>query len=399
MAKYSFNKFSAELLNHASANRRTALREIVENERIADGQYYILENGEIENDLTSYFDSLVSPRTSKEKTWNSYADQLKIFFNFLDAIGMNWKDVTSDILHQFYKVRRLNLTDKNKTISKNTWNLSLAAIDSLYRWAVLENIITRNPVEKEKRGQFEVNKLSEKKETLRLINFIDINVYRNSFIPLLSKNKKRNYFRNIALCDLLLNTGMRLGSEALKLEKDTFDLIDLEGKTYSGKKFIKLRIVGKGGKTRFIKIHRRIVKEIKDYIIYERDVITKNKSYSHKELFLSERGTPLCAASIEAMFRDICKASDGDISLTPHGLRHTFAIYQLEAMIKKIVKNTRNTEHNHLYKMMMGDPLRLLQKMLGHSHLSTTFIYLDFIDENEAFIEETLETWISDWSD
>lgn len=399
MSTYRFIKFSIALLQDASANRRTDLRDIVKQENVQNGQYFVLRNGEIDENLTTYFDYLVSARTGKEKTWDSYAGQLRIFFRYLDAISVNWKEVTPKILQIFYKKRRLGNSKKN--ISKNSWNLALAAIDSLYRWAVSEKIIEQSPVEKEQRNGYEISKLSESKENDKIVNFIDINDYKNKFIPLISSGKNRNYFRNLALCNLLISTGLRLDCEALNLRKLVFNNIDLEGPSWAGKRFLKLKITGKGGKSRYIKIHRDRVKEIQNYIKFERDVIVK-KIFDGKsepqELFLSERGTRLSASAFESLFRSICADTQGKVSVTPHGMRHTFAIYQLEAMIKKMIqKPDKKDIRDSIYKKMMEDPLRLLQKMLGHKHITTTYIYLDFLDENEALVEESLESWLGEW--
>ncbi len=86
MSTYRFIKFSIALLQEASANRRTDLRDIVKQENVQNGQYFVLRNGEIDENLTTYFDYLVSARTGKEKTWDSYAGQLRIFFRYLGKL-------------------------------------------------------------------------------------------------------------------------------------------------------------------------------------------------------------------------------------------------------------------------------------------------------------------------
>ena len=58
--------------------------------------------------------------------------------------------------------------------------------------------------------------------------------------------------------------------------------------------------------------------------------------------------------------RNICHKYQGDENLHPHTLRHSFAIHCLKS----------------------GMNVRLLQKILGHTNLSTTAIYLDLIGED-----------------
>ena len=47
------------------------------------------------------------------------------------------------------------------------------------------------------------------------------------------------------------------------------------------------------------------------------------------------------------------------------------------------------------------NPLRHLQKLLGHSHVSTTYIYLDCLDEANELVDAALERWDCDatWSE
>jgi len=47
------------------------------------------------------------------------------------------------------------------------------------------------------------------------------------------------------------------------------------------------------------------------------------------------------------------------------------------------------------------NPLRRLQKLLGHSHVATTYTYLDCLDEANELVDAALERWDADatWGD
>lgn len=62
----------------------------------------------------------------------------------------------------------------------------------------------------------------------------------------------------------------------------------------------------------------------------------------------------------EVAVRNICHKYQGDENLHPHTLRHSFAVHCLKS----------------------GMNVRVLQKILGHTNLSTTAIYLDLIGED-----------------
>lgn len=62
----------------------------------------------------------------------------------------------------------------------------------------------------------------------------------------------------------------------------------------------------------------------------------------------------------EVAVRNICHKYQGDENLHPHTLRHSFAVHCLKS----------------------GMNIRVLQKILGHTNLSTTAIYLDLIADD-----------------
>jgi integrase/recombinase XerD len=72
----------------------------------------------------------------------------------------------------------------------------------------------------------------------------------------------------------------------------------------------------------------------------------------------------LSARSVQKMVKDIASRTEITRKVTPHVLRHTFAVRCLQK----------------------GISLASLQKLLGHSHLSTTAIYLN-ISPEEALAE------------
>ncbi|QNF19051.1 tyrosine-type recombinase/integrase [Aeromonas jandaei] len=147
---------------------------------------------------------------------------------------------------------------------------------------------------------------------------------------------------------------------------------------------------------------KRIVRAIRFYCDEERaEILTRAKSdHTRKKspkqsskIFLARTGRPLSSRTVESFFAAI--SSRAGIRLTPHGCRHSFAIYQLDAMIKRMAQNLRELRENgsDAYRQILNDPLRELQKLLGHSHISTTYIYLDFLEDSEALVDESLGDW------
>lgn len=78
-------------------------------------------------------------------------------------------------------------------------------------------------------------------------------------------------------------------------------------------------------------------------------------------MFLSERGTPICLSSIQAAFAKVRKAAGfEDERITFHSLRKSYAT------------------HNY----MRGMSIDTIRRLLGHSHISVTQIYLGLTDRH-----------------
>ena len=64
-------------------------------------------------------------------------------------------------------------------------------------------------------------------------------------------------------------------------------------------------------------------------------------------------------------------------------------------MIKRMAKNLKVLREGgaDAYRQILNDPLRDLQRLMGHSHTTSTYIYLDFLEESEALVDESLADW------
>lgn len=154
---------------------------------------------------------------------------------------------------------------------------------------------------------------------------------REEVLTVLDKAKNHNK-RNYLLLLVMFRTGLRV-SEITKLEKR-----DIK----QGNIMVRL---GKGKKDRVVPIE----KELENILGFYLDSLQPN-----------DRLFPITTRRVQ----DICHKYGGP-ELHPHTLRHSFAVYCL--------KNNMN--------------LRSLQKILGHTSLNTTQIYLDVagIDVKEDF--------------
>ena len=151
--------------------------------------------------------------------------------------------------------------------------------------------------------------------------------------------------RNLALIDVLISTGIRIG-EASAISLD--DIIESE-KT--------LLIHGKGRKQRLIYIScDETWNNLNKWLN-----IRKEMNISTDKLFVNRSGNQLGIHGIEYIYKHIKENAGINPSSTPHYLRHTFAT--------NLLSN--------------GADLRSVQELLGHSSVAITEIYTEITTQRK----------------
>lgn len=115
-------------------------------------------------------------------------------------------------------------------------------------------------------------------------------------------------------------------------------------------------------------------------------------------LWLTEVGFPVQPNSWEVNFARAsgrCSSFGFEIDISPHQLRHTFAVHMLAMLIQQRLRDAALPAGPiEGYRQILGDPLQQVQRLLGHASLATTYIYLDHIatraDTVDAAVEELL---------
>jgi site-specific recombinase XerD len=247
--------------------------------------------------------------------------------------------------------------------------------------------------------------------------------------------RDRNGTRNALFADLLVSTGLRL-EEAGSLLGCELAKMAVRDSSQRQIRFDLPPPVSKGNRGRTIMIPQRIVARLQDYVDIERSRavskfkarsgtpqisrpirVEQNASDPHTvqlfdgstahinrftpderlrlvlckagmpdapaALWLSEVGLPVRFNSWEMIFlRAIrrCQNADLDIRISPHQLRHTFAVHMLAMLIEQQIGQT-SPDHSGMeaYRQLLSDPLQQVQRLLGHASITTTYVYLDQI--------------------
>lgn len=393
--------FDKHIFDALPKTERSKYKDLLKNIVMPDKRPFFLgEDGLPDRNLDGFCNYLIDPKRESDCTWGSYATNVHLFQRYMAAQGKCWSETTREDLDLYYLVRTTGQFQSKQPIKPRSWNLAKTALVHLFEYARDEGLIENLPFKYRKsKAQFggkgaETDDLGAK-FTPEPINFISLKLYKSVWRPLLAQ--RANSQRNLALTDLLISAGLRI-EEALGLH--THQIPDPDNAAYVGLKSVTIRVVGKGKKPRYVRIPKRIIRAIRFYIDEEReDVIERiqkkndiqKKPTTH--VFLSSYGNRLSKRAVQGFFKKISKATG--IKLTPHGCRHTFAIYQLEAMIKRMAKNLKELKETgaDAYRQILNDPLRELQKLLGHSWISSTYIYLDFLEDSEALVDDSMADW------
>jgi integrase/recombinase XerC/integrase/recombinase XerD len=145
--------------------------------------------------------------------------------------------------------------------------------------------------------------------------------------------------RDRAMFELTYSCGLR-AEEVVNLNTDSPD--------FDGER---LRIEGKGGKTRFVPIGEPAQAALRRYLERARDALLGNGP--EKALLLSKSGRRLHPSDVRRRLERWVREAAIAGGVSPHVLRHSFATHLLQG----------------------GADLRAIQELLGHSDLSTTQIY------------------------
>jgi integrase/recombinase XerD len=253
-------------------------------------------------------------------TIESYSIDLRKFQGFLSSGNKGFASFSRVDIVDFIE----RLRDESYAISSISRFIS--SIKCLCKYLMIQNLIQEDPSET----------LQAPKRWERLPKALSISDVR-SFLELSSSLTKPTMVRDGVMLELLYSSGLRVSElVSLKLEDIHLDAGFL-------------RVLGKGSKERIVPVNTRAIEKLKAYMNRQRPEILKKRLSTY--LFVTGRGKPMTRQRFWQAIKTLGRRSG--IKLSPHTLRHSFATHLLEG----------------------GADLRSVQKMLGHSDISTTQIY------------------------
>jgi integrase len=317
-----------------------------------------------------------------EKSYNTqktYCYSLKLYFEYLKEIDVDYRKVNVNILSDFVgwlrnpneNTKIINLKPTKAKRTEKTVNLIVTVVTNFYDYLfrseelnndmidkLMKQVFTRTNrhykdflyhVNKDKPSNKNILKIKEPRRKLKVLTKEEIEIVYNATTNI----------RDEFLIKLLFETGLRIG-EALSLF--------IEDVIHSHDKGHRIRLVDRGElqngarlKTgeREIYISQELVDLFDDYAYDILDELEIDTNFLFVKLRGENKGEPLEYQDVSALFKTLKKKTGIDVH--PHLLRHTHA-----------------TMYYHATK-----DIKQVQERLGHSQIQTTMnMYVHPSDED-----------------
>lgn len=272
--------------------------------------------------INVYITFCTEQKTLSTKTTKAYQTDLRQFADYTNSIF--------DREHIQSYITQLHRSFKPKTAKRK-----IATLKAFTHYLMVHDLISANPFDKIETS-FREPVLLPKTIPFNIISAILSSAY-SSLKVCQTDYSRKCVLRDIAVLEILFATGARV-SEICTL---TPGAMDLENHM--------LKIFGKGSKERIIQIENPdVLKSLSNYFIAFQDEI-----FTTGFFFVNKLKHRLSEQSVRAMVNRYVNAVGYDHHITPHMFRHSFATLLLEEDVD----------------------IRYIQKILGHSSITTTQIY------------------------
>ena len=236
------------------------------------------------------------------------------------------------------------ITELHKKYKQKTVKRKIASIKAFYQYLEEEGRLDGdNPFAKIR------IKFKETESLPRIIPRNDIERLLNYMYDVMKQSgQEATIYRDLSVIEMFFATGARVYEISnLKIQD-----IDLDNGI--------IKLFGKGSKERYVQIGSPEVLElVKEYYRLNQQEIDKSGFF-----FVNRQGKRFSEQSIRRMIRKYSCQAGISIHITPHMFRHSVATYLLEE----------------------GVDIMYIQKILGHSSIKTTQIYLHIASKKQMEI-------------
>lgn len=402
--------------------------------------------------VNSWLSQLHADGSLSSLTWKAYAQDWLDWYRFLDNRGIDPLSATGDHIKHYHSERRIGVPDLDRVLEATSWNRMVASLDSYYKWALQKKLIERVPftyrevrIHTGQGGSAKVERNMAKEKGARqhatlkwlekdyLRTFLDVGI--TGLLPTGEEDptfRGQNTARNRAFAELLATAGLRVQEASHLLTTEIPEV------PKNPVKFVRMELpasICKGQKARWVLVPPSTLRSLHSYMRLERGAPTTARTRSwipdrplttvaldaHRSridgrtihlsditasqrrqlvspqgtsplLFLQSDGSPML--EWERVFANAstrCRRYDSWFPwVTPHTLRHTFAIHMLHWLIEQVAQAVVLRQETADIVILGGywrvhDPLTTVRDLLGHASVVTTQIYLHAIDATRLY--------------
>ena len=273
--------------------------------------------------LDQFLSHLKDYRKTSDNTLSAYSRDLNSFITFLDTNSVSLNDVT-DVHVSTYKDVLIANGKSVATVSR-----SMSALRTFYKFLTVKGLIVVNPTSRVKNDKTEKKffEVLTEDEIDNLLSLPDSSDFKGK--------------RDKAMLEILYATGMKV-SELMSLDVSDVNL--------------KMSFIHcKGNKDRVIMLYPGAVKILSDYMLKSRTYFVTDPL--ENALFVNTNGERMTRQGFWKLLKHYADLAGISKTITPHTLRHSFATHLLEN----------------------GADINDIKNILGHSDISSTNVYSDFI--------------------
>ncbi|WP_297407192.1 tyrosine-type recombinase/integrase [uncultured Cetobacterium sp.] len=236
------------------------------------------------------------------------------------------KDINTFTFREFF----IELQKEN--VGKRSINRKISSFRSFFKYLRENNKIKKDPT-------LLIISPSYEKGVPEVLSLKEINMLRDGI-----EMKNYHQIRDRLILELLYSSGIT-SQELLGLGEDVFDLEEREVVVTSFKK------------SRVVYFSERTKEYFKRYVNAKKDKL--KQKYKKEILFVNASGGRLSDRSLRRLIDRYALKVGITKEISPHSFRHTFAVHMLEH----------------------GMRISQLQKLLGHSNIESTKIYIDALEK------------------
>ena len=271
--------------------------------------------------IAAYQAYLAQEKHASANTLSAYIRDLNQFRTWLLGSGItDLRKVKKEAINEYL----LHMTQIGK--SPATVTRSTASIKSFYAYLLQSGAIKANPAKS-------VAAMKVERKYPEILTNREVELFLEQ-----PKCVDEKGFRDHAMLELLYATGIRV-SELIGLNVEDVNL---------SAGFIRCT---SRGKERIVPLYHTAVKALEDYVRNIRPRIIADEE--EHALFVNMNGERMSRQGFWKIIKYYQEKAEIDKDITPHTLRHSFAVHLLEN----------------------GADLRSIQEMLGHADISSTQIY------------------------